>query len=85
MERPLLRRSQGHGKACNFEQRITFGNYHFNMRKHAENLYAVHLCRDIDNLYGVNLAMSLDTWADFVSVVIHKVKLARYDIVPICR
>ena len=80
--------SKGPSKAPKLEQRIRFGNYHLDLVKHPENVYAVHLCIDTKNSYGYctgYLSMLLDTWTHFVNAVIPKVKLPRYDVVTIFR
>ena len=75
-------------KAPKLEQRIKFGDYHLDMVKHPENVYAMHLCLDSNNIFGYctgYLSMPLDTWAHFVNAVIPKVKSPRYDVVTIFR
>ena len=88
MGRPKGSKSKTPSKARKVEQRIKFGNYHLDLVKHPENVYAVHLCIDSHNLYGYctgYLSMPLDTWTHFVNAVIPKVKLPRYDVDSIFR
>ena len=88
MGRPKGSQSKTPSKARKVEQRIKFGNYHHDLVKHPENVYAVHLCIDSHNLYGYctgYLSMPLDTCTHFVNAVIPKVKLPRYDVVTIFR
>ena len=70
-------------------QGVKFGRcYHLDLVKYPDNVYAVHLCIDRHNLYGYctgYLSMPLDTWTHFVSAVIPKVKLPRYDVDSIFR
>ena len=78
MGRPKGSQSKNASKARKVEQRIKFGNYHLDLVKHPENVYAVHICLDSNNLYGYctgYLSMPLDTWTHFVNAVIPKVKL----------
>ena len=61
-------------------------NYHLDLVKHPDNVYAVHLYIDSHNLYGYctgYLSMPLDTWTHFVSAVIPKVNFPRYDVLTI--
>ena len=85
----LMGRPKGsQSKARKVEQSIKFGNYHLDLVKHPENVYAIHLCIANHNLYGYctgYLSMSLDTWTHFVNAVIPKVNLPRYGVVTICR
>ena len=88
MGRPKGSQSKTPSKARKIEHSIKFGNYHLDLVKHPENVYAVHLCLDSNNLYGYctgYLSMPLDTWTHFVNAVIPKVKLPRYDVVTIFR
>ena len=88
MGRPKGSHSKGPSKARKVEQRIKLGNYHLELGKHLDNVYAVHLCIDTKNIYGYctgYLSMPLDTWTHFVNAVIPKVKLPRYDVVAIFR
>ena len=88
MGRPKGSQSKTPSKARKVEQRIKFGNYHLDLVKHPENVYAVHLCIDSHNLYGYckgYLSMPLDTWTHFVNAVIPKVELPRYDVDSIFR
>ena len=69
-------------KARKIEQRIKFGNYHWHLLKHHENVKVMHLCLDNNNIFGYctgYLSMPLDTWTYFVNAVIPKVKMPRYD------
>ena len=85
---PKGSQSKGPSKAPKLEQRIRCGNYHLNLGKHAENLYALHLSIDSSNIFGYctgYLSMPLETWTHFVRAVIPKVKLPMYDVVTIFR
>ena len=53
MGRPKGSESKTPSKAGKLEQRIRFGNDLFDLVKHPENVYAVHLCIDTPNLYGL--------------------------------
>ena len=75
--------SKGRSKAPKLEQRIRFGKYHLDMVKHGKNVTAAHLYMDSNNIFGYctgYLSIPLDTWTHFVSAVIPKVKLPRYDV-----
>ena len=68
MGRPKGSQSKTRSKAHKLEQRIKFGNYHLDLVKHPENVYAMHLCLDSNNIFGYctgYLSMPLDTWTHF--------------------
>ena len=82
--RPKGSRSKVPSKARKLEHRMQIGNYHLDLGKHPENVYAVHLSLDSNNIFGyctAYLSMPLDTWTHFVNAVIPKVKLPRYEVV----
>ena len=87
MGRPKGTQSKAPSKPRKLEQRIKVGNYHLDLVKHPENVYAVHLCIDSNKLYGYCrvIYLGLLTRPHFVSSVIPKVMLARYDVVTIFR
>ena len=74
MGRPKGSQSKGPNKARKLEQRIRFGNYHVDLVKHPENVYAVQLCIDTKNICYCKgyLSMPLDTWTHYVNAVIPK-------------
>ena len=47
---PKGKSQQGSEQGSKVEQRIRFGNYHLDVVKHPENVYAVHLCIDNKNI-----------------------------------
>ena len=51
MARPKWSQSKTPSKARKIEQRIKFGNYHLDLVKHPENVYAMHLCLDSNNIF----------------------------------
>ena len=88
MGRPKVRQSQRSSNARKLEKRFRFGKNHFDLVKHPENVYTVHLCLDSNNIFVYctgYLSMPLDTWTHFVNAIIPKVMLPRYDFVTIFR
>ena len=88
MGRPKGSQSKGPNQGPKPVQRIRFGNYHVHLVKHPKNVYAFHLCIDINNIVGYftgSLTMPLDTWTHFLNAGIPKVMLPRYNFVTIFR
>ena len=86
--RPKGSQSKTPSKARKIDQRIKFGNYHLDLVKHPENVFAMHQCLDCNNIFGyctAYLSMPLDTWTHFVNALIPNVKLPIYDFVTIFR
>ena len=51
-------------------QSLKFGQYHLDLRKHPDNIYALHICGDGKNQYGIRscfISMSFKTWDDFIN------------------
>ena len=59
-------------------------NYHLDLVKNPENVYAVHLCIDSHNLHGYWKGF-LCPLTHFVNAVIPTPRLQRYDVVTIFR
>ena len=69
-------------------QEVKFGQYHLDLIKHPDNVYAVHICCDMEKRYGVGsgfISMSLKTWDDFINLTCAKLNVDKYDIITIFR
>ena len=76
-----------HGKTRKI-QMVKFGQYHLDLIKHPDNVYAVHICCIAENRFGLGsgfISMSLKTWDDFINLLCLRLNVEKYDIINIFR
>ena len=76
-----------HGKTRKI-QVVKFGQYHLDLIKHPDSVYAVHICCDAEKRIGVGsglISMSLQTCDEFINLTCAKLNVDKYDIITIFR